>query len=95
MHIFINMYIIHVLSYRYIYKHVHVHCVYIHVHVHVHVYIYSILCSYGNDRLYILLIKIQYSHGQLVYTCTLLAIHLLMFGSLFVIYPSSLRLSGK
>ena len=48
----------------------------------------------GLTPLYIHLIKIQHSinHGQLVHMSD---IHLLMFGSLFVIYPSSLRLSGN
>ena len=58
-------------------------------------YIYYVaMVTAGLTPLYIHLIKIQHSinHGQLVYMS---AIHLLMFGSLFVIYPSSLRLSGN
>ena len=56
-------------------------------------YIYYVaMVTTGLTPLYIHLIKIQHSiyHGQLGYVS---AIHLLMFGSLFVIYPSSLRLS--
>ena len=58
-------------------------------------YIYYVaVVTAGLTPLHIHLIKIQHSinHGQLVYMS---AIHLLMFGSLFVIYPSSLRLSGN
>ena len=60
-----------------------------------YMYIYYVaMVTTSLTPLYIHLSKIQHSinHGQLVYMS---AIHLLMFGSLFVIYPSSLRLSGN
>ena len=62
------------------------------------IYIYTVAMVMTGFILNIHLIKIHitYNHGQLVYMYMCMsAIHLLMFGSLFMIYPSSLRLLGN